>query len=205
MGILLIGGIITALVLGFIVAFLSVKGIYIIGVFEVVVALALGYALKHLMKISNYDIFDHLHYLFIGLIVVTYVSNQYFQYLIILDDAGFQTVNFWDFMKARFEAGLTLNSIDTGWIGLVISWALQLIISYFIGLLRLNTSLTSYLIKRVDPEVFNFAYYHFVKNKTEDQVRLELSNKGWTKTSDQDQVFEAIASIGMASEINRID
>lgn len=199
------GGIVTALLLGFIVAFLSVKGIYIIGLFEVGVAIVMGFVLKQLIKFSNYTFYDHLHYLLIGMILITYLSNQYFQYQIILNENDFRPFSFSEFMQARFEAGLTIKSSNTGWVGLLISWALQLIITYFVGILRLSSALISYSIDRVPMEVMDFAYYHFVKEKTEDQVRDELSKKGWSKKQEQDEVFESIGAMQGANEMNRME
>ncbi len=201
----IVGGIITALLLGFIVAFLSVKGIYIIGLFELGVAIVMGFVLKQLIKISNYTFYDHLHYLLIGMILITYISNQYFQYQIILNENNFQPFSFWEFMQARFEAGLTIKKLNTGWVGLLISWGLQLVITYFIGVLRLSSSLISYSLERVPMEVVDFAYYHFVKEKTENQVRDELSKMGWTEKQDQEEVFESIGAIQGATEINRME
>lgn len=201
----IVGGIITAILLGFIVAFLSVKGIYIIGLFELGVAIVMGFVLKQLIKISNYTFYDHLHYLLIGMILITYISNQYFQYQIILNENNFQTFSFWEFMQARFEAGLTIKKLNTGWIGLLISWGLQLVITYFIGVLRLSSSLISYSLERVPMEVVDFAYYHFVKEKTENQVRDELSKMGWTEKQDQEEVFESIGAMQGATEMNRME
>ncbi|GAL60571.1 hypothetical protein [Algibacter lectus] len=201
----IIGGIITSLLLGYIVAFLSVKGIYIIGLFELGVALVMGFVLKQLIKKSNYTIYNHLHYLLIGMILITYVSNQYFQYKIILNENNFQPFSLWEFIQARFKAGLTIKKLNTGWIGLLVSWILQLLITYFVGVLRLSSSLISYLLERVPTEVVDFAYYHFVKDKTEDQVRDELSKMGWTEKQDQEEVFEAIEAIQGATEMNRME
>lgn len=201
----IIGGLITALLLGFVVAFLSVKGIFIIGLFEVGVAIVIGFMLKQLIKLSNYTFYDHLHYLLIGMILITYVSNQFFQYQIILNENNFQPFSFWEFMLARFEAGLTIKKLNTGWIGLLISWILQLVITYFVGVLRLTSSLTDYQLERVPMEVVDFAYYHFVKEKTDEQVRTELSKMGWTEKQDQDEVFESIGAIQGATELNRME
>ena len=110
----IIGGIITALLLGFVIAFLSIKGIYIIGLFEVGVAFSMGFILKQLIKISNYTFYDYLHYLLIGMILITYISNQYFQYQIIINENNFQSFSFWQFMQARFEVGLRIKSLNTG-------------------------------------------------------------------------------------------
>jgi hypothetical protein len=201
----IVGGIITALVLGYIVAILSVKVIYIIGLFELGVALVMGFVLKQLIKKSNYTIYNHLHYLLIGMILITYISNQYFQYKIILNENNFQPFSFWEFIQARFKAGLTIKKLNTGWIGLLVSWILQLLITYFVGVLRLSSSLISYLLERVPTEVIDFAYYYFVKDKTEDQVRDELSKMGWTEKQDQEEVFEAIEAIQGATEMNRME
>ena len=202
--ILLVGGIITALLLGFIVAFISIKGIYAIGLFEVGVALAIGFVLKQLIKLSNYTFYDNLHYLLIGMIILAYVSNQYFQYQIILNEGEFTSFSFMKFIQVRFESGLTIKELNTGWIGLVISWIFQLGFTYAIGLLRLASILTSYQLERVPMEVVNFAYYHFVKEKKEGQVRDELSKMGWAEKQNQDEVFESIGAMQEATEFNRM-
>jgi len=201
----IVGGLITSLLLGFIVAFLSVKGIYIIGLFEVGVAIVMGFMLKQFIKLSNYTFYDYLHYLLIGMILITYISNQFFQYQIILNENNFQPFSFLEFIQARFEAGITIKKLNTGWIGLLISWVLQLVITYFIGILRLSSSLISYSLERVPMEVVDFAYYHFVKEKTEDQVRDELSKMGWNEKQDQEEVFESIGAMQGATEMNRME
>ena len=201
----IIGGTLTAILLGFIIAFLSVNVLYIIGLFEVVVAIIMAFVLKLLIKVGNYTFYDHLHYVLIGMILITYTSNQYFQYQIILNKNDFLHFSFWEFMQARFEVGLKIKSLDTGSIGLLISWGIQSVITYFVGNLRLISSLTSYQLQRVPIEVVDFAYYHFVKEKTEDQVRTELSKMGWVKAQDQDEVFESIGAMQGATELMRME
>ncbi|MBC8753367.1 hypothetical protein H2O64_01710 [Kordia sp. YSTF-M3] len=201
----IVGGIITALLLGFVIAFLSVKGIYIIGLFELGVAIFIGFVLTQLIKLSNYTNYDKLHYLFIGIIIVTYVSNQYFQYQIILNENSLYNFGFWEFMSARIEAGLTIKDLNTGWIGLIISWAFQLGITYFIGAFRLLTSLTMYQLERIPPEVIDFAYYHLIKEKSIIQVRGELSQMGWKDTQDQNEIFEAIGAVQDIKEYRRME
>lgn len=200
-----VGGLLTALLLGFVLAFLSVKATYIIGLYEVGVAISMGYILKQLIKLSNYTVYNHLHYLLIGMILLTYTFNQYFQYLIIFQEHNLRSFSFWEFIKARFEIGLQLKSLDTGWIGLLISWGIQLVITYIVGALKLSSGLISYLLNRVPVEVVDFAIYHFVKEKSEDDVRNELSKYGWRKKQDQDEVFESIGAMEGATELNRME
>ncbi len=202
----IIGGIITGLLLGFILAFLSMEGLYFIGVFEFLVALAIGFALKYLIKLGNYTNYKKLNYILMGIILITYVSNQYFQYQMVLAENNNLSMSFIEFIKLRLEMGLTINeSINTGWIGLIISWALQLGLTYIIGTLRLTSVVTAYQLERVPQEVSDFAFYHFVKKKTEKQVRTELSKMGWKEKQDQDDVFESIGAIQNAIEIQRME
>lgn len=200
----IVGGIFVSIILAFILAKVSVSGIYIIGLFEVLVAVAIGFSLKYLIKLSNFTEFLKLKYLLIGMIILIYVLNQYFQYEIILRENNYDRIGFFEFIKLRFEQGLTIKKLNTGWIGLIISWVLQIVITYYVGLLRLITSITSYQLERIPMEVVDFAFYHFVKEKTEEQVRNELKNKGWTEKQNQDEVFEAIEAIYGANELNRM-
>lgn len=200
----IIGGLLTALLLGYIVAFLSVKGIYIIGLFEAGIAFAIGLAMKFLIRTSNYTNYDILNYLLVVMVILVYASNQYFQYQIILSEQLYEPIGFIDFIHLRLKAGLTIKSINTGWIGLVISWILQLGITYGIGMLRLASNLTAFQLERVPMEVVDFAFYHFVKEKTESQVRSELSKMGWTEEYDQNEVFASIGALQGATELNRM-
>ena len=199
-----IGGLIASVLISGIVAFLSVKGIYIIGLFEVGVAFLLGIVLKHLIKSSDYTNYNKLHYLLIVMILIVYIFNQYFQYQIILNGNNYEPIGFIEFIKLRLEAGLTVRSLNTGWIGLVISWILQLGLTYIMGIFRLSINLTKYQLNKIPMEVVDFASYHFIKEKSEDQVRAELSKMGWTKKSDQDDVFKSIGAMQSATELNRV-
>lgn len=200
----LIGGFVVSIILALILAKVSISGIYIIGLFEFLIALAIGFSLKYLIKFSNFTEFLKLKYLLIGMIILIYILNQYFQYEIILRENNYERIGFFEFIKLRFEQGLTIKKLNTGWIGLIISWGLQIIITYYVGLLRLITSITSYQLERIPMEVVDFAFYHFVKEKSEEQVRNELKNKGWTEKQNQDEVFEAIEAIYGANELNRM-
>lgn len=200
----IIGGLIISLILGFLLAFISVKGLYIIFLFEILVATAITFAMKHLIKLSNFTDFNKLQYLLAGMIVLIYMLNQYFQYEIILNENNYDRIGFLEFLKLRFSEGLTIKKLNVGWIGLVISWILQLGLTSLFVYLRIVSVLTKYAIERVPIEVVDFAFYHLVKQKTEEDVRNELAKKGWTDKINQDEVFEAIGGFQNATELNRI-
>ena len=200
----IIGGLIISLILGFVVAFISVRGMYFIGLFEFLVATAIAFGMKYLIKLSNFTDFNKLQYLLAAMILLIYLSNQYFQYEIILNENNYDRIRFLEFLKLRFSQGLTIKNLNTGWIGLLISWILQLGLTGLFVYLKIISILTKYAIERVPVEVVDFAYYHFVKEKTENEVRNELAKKGWTDKLNQDEVFEAIGGFQTATELNRI-
>lgn len=200
----IVGGLIISLTLGFAIAFISVKGMYFIGLFEFLVATAIALTMKQLIKLSNFTDFNKLQYILAGMILLIYFSNQYFQYEIILNENNYDRIGFWEFLKLRFSQGLTIKNLNTGWIGLIISWILQLGLTRLFVYLKIISILTKYAIERVPVEVVDFAYYHFVKEKTEEEVRNELAKKGWTAKINQDEVFEAIGGFQSATELNRM-
>lgn len=195
-------GLSLSIVIGFLIALLSTKGLYVIGLYEVGVGFIFGFILSFAIKQSNFTNYDKLHWLLISMILITYISNQVFQFLILMSSYEIGSIGFGQFIKLRFEAGLKVKSIQTGWIGLVVSWIVQLGVTYLVGTLRLISGLNDYILKRVPEEVVNFTFFHFVKNKTENEVRDELSQKGWSTEQSQNEVFEAIVAIQGINEFN---
>jgi hypothetical protein len=64
-------------------------------------------------------------------------------------------------------------------------------------------SIVKYCIDRVPQEVIDFALYHFVKEKEEKEVRIELSKMGWKTELQQNMVFEGIGGVLGGQEIRR--
>jgi hypothetical protein len=200
----IVGCSILSILIAFLLAKVSISGFYIIGLFEFLVGFAIGFTFKYLIKFSNFTNYDKLHYVILGTIGLTYLLNQYFQYEIILYENNYDRIGFFEFLKIKFEQGLTIKTLNTGWIGLVIHWILQLVITYYVTVMAVIRNLTKYQLDRVQPEVVDFAFYHFVKDKTEDQIRKELALKGWAETQNQDEVFEAIGALQTTQDVNRM-
>lgn len=200
----IIGGFCLSLILGFIVAFLSVKGLYFIILFEFLVATAIAFVMKYLIKLSNYTDFSKLQYLLGAMILLIYILNQYFQYEIILNENNLERIGFWNFLQIRFSQGFTINKINLGWVGWIITWILQLGVTGLFVYLKIVAVLTKYIIGRVPIEVVDFAYYHLLKEKSEKEIRNELAKKGWSDIKNQDEVFEAIGGWQSATALNRI-
>ena len=201
----IIGGILLSAILGLLLAFMTIKVSYIIGIYEVAVSFIIGFALKYLIKLSNYTKFDKLNYLLIGVVLLTYLLNQYFLYLLIVSEKNIEIFSFFNFIELRFQEGLRIKSMNTGWIGLVVSWIVQIGFTYAIAYIRLASNLTQYQLEKVPMEVIDFTCYHFVKGKDENGVRKELASKGWSNIEDQNDAFEAIGAIHQIQELNRMD
>lgn len=189
--ILLAGGIITALILGYIIAFISVEAMYFVVFFEFGVAVALTSVLIRLIKISNYTNPNKLNILLIALTILTYASCQYFEYMIITNKQSWISIGFFEYMKQKTEPQLIIN------------WICQSGLTYIIALLRFTNKLTIYQIERIPIEVNDFAFYHFLKGKSEEEVRNELSRMGWKEKYQQDEVFDAISAIDSINKTNR--
>lgn len=136
-------------------------------------------------------------------ICVVFIGNQIFQYDIILTENNLERIGFFEFLKLRLEKGLTIKDLNVGSIGLIISWIIQLGFSFAFGYVSLTRFLISYVVKRIPTEVIDFAFFHFLKDKDEHQVRSELSSLGWSDEQHQNEVLEAISGIQGNNELNR--
>lgn len=195
--------IVSSIILAFILAKISLTGRYIIVLFEFLVGLSLAFSLKLGIKLGNFTNFNKLINILICSILIVFIGNQIFQYNIILTESNFERIGFFEFLKLRLQQGLTIKSLNVGSVGLIISWIIQLGLTFVFGYLNLTRFLISYVIKRIPTEVIDFTFFHFVKGKDEHQVRTELAFLGWTNEQNQNEVFEAINGIQENNEMNR--
>lgn len=199
----LISTILVSTLLGYILALSISNGFYIIGLFDVGVGFIIGFVLSQTLKLGNYTDFRKLRPILIASVIISFISCQIFIYQLYVGKNPLVDIDFATFMKLRFEAGLTIKNLNTGWIGLVISWGLLLFFGYYIGLLKLVSGTIKHQLSRIPPEVLDFAVYLFIQEKSEDQVKMELSKLGWSNSEDQGYVMEAVGAIGDAQEMRR--
>lgn len=202
LAILITGAVLITVIAGAIIGYLTAKGFYYIFLVEMAAAFLIGYVMSLLVKLSGFTDFNRLQYVVYAIVLGVFCTNLYFQYLFIVQP-GYADMSFTSFLKLRFEAGIRLKKLNPGTIGLIITWLVQLLVLGWFLYARVFTLLTGYLISRIPTEVIDFAWYHFAKNKTEDEVRKELAQKGWTEVEQQDQVFEALGNIQVARNLSR--
>jgi hypothetical protein len=82
---------------------------------------------------------------------------------------------------------------------------IQLILTYFIAVQRLTIYLIDHNLKRVPSEVLDYVFYLMNQQKSELEIRQELSAKGWTSKTNQDKVFAAISAVYDIQELRRMD
>jgi hypothetical protein len=199
----ILGAISASIILGFLLAFLTKQFQYIIILYEILVGVGIGFILKTGMKTGNYFT-NRIPIIIGGTVFLTYFLNQFFLYLLVITENNFGSFSFFDFIQLRFEQGLIFDEMNTGWIGLIISWIIQIVISYYIAYLNVMMGIATYQIEKIPREVIDFAYYHLIKGKEEIEVRNELSKMGWKNENNQDEVFAAIFAIYDMNEVNRM-
>lgn len=205
--IVIVFGSIIALALGYLSSVLSLKGIrsFIFPPKSMVMGLVIVFTINRLIKLSNYTNFTNLRYLLIGIILLAFTSDFYFEYLAIQSINDFESFSFLQFTKLRLEAGLIVYTINIGAAGLIGLWIFEMGFIYLAASLLISISLNNYQIDRVPTEVVDFTFYHFIKEKTEDEVRAELSAMGWSKKEYQDSVFESLGALEAIHESNKLD
>lgn len=190
-----LGGLLLALFTGTLFGFLISKVFYVVFLYEAGVGLLLGSGLGYLLKKGNYTDFKKLKLLFICIVGTFFFSNLLCQHLVMQSENPDLNIGLVDFIKIRWEQGIQLKSSNTGWIGTLISWLLQIFIPYFVGIMQVVKALINHQVGKIPKEVIDFAFYLFVKGKPENMVRNELAAKGWKTKEQQDDVFAAVSAV----------
>jgi hypothetical protein len=199
----IIGGSIIAVLFGLLIAFLTVNFTYFIGVYELGIGIGIGYLFGQVLKKTNYIEFRPIQFIIGGMMILMFLTNLFTQYQLIIAENNISELGFFEFIKLRFEGGLTLKDLNTGWIGLSLNWVFQMVFPYFVAVNRVAVITANYTIEKIPGKVLEYTIYLFEMEKYESEVRAELTQKGWNKKSDQDNVIQAIAEISGFQQMNR--
>ena len=199
----IIGGLIIAILFGLLIGFLTIEFTYFIGLYEVGIGIGIGYFFGQVLKQTNYIEFRPIQFIIGGIMAVLFFTNLYTQYYLTSIENNMVKFNFIEFMRFRWELGLKIKSLETGSIGLLIFWIFQIVFPFFLAQAKVAGITMNYMIEKIPEKVLEYTIYLFDIGKQESEVRAELSQKGWNKKSDQDDIFEALGSINGFQENNR--
>ncbi len=199
----IIYGGITAILLSVSWAFATVHGLYVLLLFEVLIALGLSKALSMGFSKGNFTYFTGMEWILAGSVMLTAASYHYFQYLLIVNTGDFLALSLWELYEQRLEEGLIVEGVNLGAPGWMILLATQPVLIYIIAITFISRSHIKFIIQRVPMVVVDHAFYHFLQGKGETQVRGELSKKGWKGREVQNMVFAAMHAIRKSIEMNR--
>ncbi len=199
----IVGGLIIAILFGLLIAFLTVKFTYFIGVYELGIGIGIGYLFGQVLKKSNYIKFRPIQIIIGGMMILMFLTNLFTKYQLIIAENNISELGFFEFIKLRIEGGLTIKDLNTGWIGLTLSWIFQIVFPFFLAQAKVAGITMNYMIEKIPEKVLEYTIYLFDIGKQESEVRAELSQKGWNKKSDQDEIFEALGAINGFQQNNR--
>ena len=80
-------------------------------------------------------------------------------------------------IKITVLHGSIIKNLNTGWIGMVINWVLQLGLTGLFVYSKIVAVLTKYTIERVPNEAVDFAFYLFLKGKQIMKLEMNLLKK----------------------------
>lgn len=199
-----LGSLVVGIALGVTLAGLTYYWTYYIIAFELVAGLLLAGAFNKLIKWSHYTALVPLH-LFLGATVllsfVVHCSFYYYYFLLQLEEMP--AIGLFSYLQLVLESGFVLDGNNWGTIGVVLSWLVQIGLTYGFAQYFLSSSIKDYKADRVPPEVLLFAQYQFSQQKNEESVKVALSKMGWKAPEDQEDVLAAIAIIKENQEFLR--
>jgi hypothetical protein len=199
----IVGGLAIAILFGVLIGFLSHNFTYFIGIYELGIGIGIGYFFGQVLKETNYIEMRQIQWMVAGIMITMFLTNLFTQYQLIIAENNISDLGFSEFIQLRLEGGLTIKDLDTGWIGLALSWVFQMVFPYFLAVARVAAISANFVIEKIPEQVLEYTIYLFKMEKSESEVRAELSQKGWRKRSDQDSIFEALGTLSGFQEYNR--
>jgi hypothetical protein len=197
------GGLICVVIISLIIGYLTYRFTYHFLLFEFGIGVLFGYLFGKVLKKSNILGYKEIKVLTISFLTIIFFVNHYIQYYLIVIEDKKSNLGFFELYEYLLQEGFMIDEVNIGWIGYLIIWVLQIVITFFISRFIILRILVRFTIDKIPEQVLNFTFFLFQKNKMESEIRAELAQKGWVKKSDQDDVFDAIATIIEINEYNR--
>lgn len=186
------GALCSSILIGVLLAISHYNLKHILILYEILAGIAIGYALTKTMMWSN-CVTPRVYGVLIGLsAILTLFVSEYFLYRMMIRHQV-DPYTFFESIGYKLDLGFYLGELWLGSVGLIVSWVFLVVACFFIAFYFFNTRLMKYLIERVPEEAVQYVLYcHQHLGMTETDIRSELTDKGWKREADQDEVFVAI-------------
>ena len=197
-----LGSIVSVIFLGIIAGYLHLKKLDIPIITEVIIACIFWFTVTRLSKLGNFTDVQKLNYISLTSLALFILIRETSFYLLI----KYPWVSFTGFFEfeLKYYAPLynAFPSVDViFYLTSYLIAVLNVIFMLWLGLIKYISVLNA---EKIPPEVMEFVSYLMNKNKTEKQIRYELSKHGWDSEKDQDAVFDSIGGILQIQELSKI-
>lgn len=160
-----------------------------------------GYLFTKLLKYCNYTFFKRTNYMIGGFVFIIFSVHLLVEYVLLSTKQSID-FNFFEFIMYRVMGDIPLRNISQG-VFYILGVSLFLFLSYIIISHMVISGIIKHVINRVPEEVTEYIIYLFEQEKSEQEIRIKLAEKGWTKKIDQDYAFETIGEIVGLQELRR--
>ena len=203
--ILVLGAIGLSLVIGFIFGFLVQNDLYIIPLFEILIGIGIGKTFIWIMKLIDEDRFDQVLLVLIGSTLLTYMVYLFTRYSISMmaDGLTYSDLSFLEYLELLLNYGLGIFPESLAWVEGILLWLIHIVFIGIIAYFTLSLSYNSFIIGRVPRDVWEYTLYLYAQQKSEEQIRSSLAEKGWDTRENQDKVFMAIQVIYASREATK--
>ncbi|NET32613.1 MAG: hypothetical protein F6K19_11460 [Cyanothece sp. SIO1E1] len=165
---------------------------------EAILATIFWFAITRLARLGNFIDLGKLKAISIISLVAFFLTSEITFYWL-LKYPWLSVIDFFIFIGNYYEPYFTRQDIILLILnsGVILLSILMICFTFWIRLIAYISRLS---YERVPTEVVDFVYYLHSKNKTENEIRYELSKRGWESKQNQDDAFDALGGLFQVNE-----
>jgi hypothetical protein len=204
-------GVVLSLVISFIISIITINGPNLIIAFDFLAGIALGYGIYKIAVYTNCKNHKTANSLLYVLIGILYLSQWYFQYCFYALNISVYSIapfslklsyfiellyssslrEFFNFILKNFRNSGNITSVNTGIIGGVLLFILQVYICLAIAKRVIADFFVKYLVQQIPEPVVVFVTALLQNNTTQKNIIKALAEKGWAHPNDQENALLA--------------
>lgn len=185
-------GLIVSVILGVFAGYLSYLDLFVAFTKELILGFSLWIAIVAGAKLGNYLKISGLLWISLACVGVFFLITELSIYFFEAGNEIFQ-LSVFQYSDERLNELFGSHKLSKILIGMIIYFGIFLLIgSSFV--INLKTTVSEYERKKIPKEVIELVRYFIINKKTTQQIRIELSKRGWNKKETQDLIFKTVAT-----------